>query len=682
MEISIPKKYQPIFMIFFISLTLISSVKLEAQTYRITLDGGRFMWRIEPRNYTATGATRERQNGIYPGDFRKDPASLNDTEGIADMYLLTSYDEEHPWIGAAEGLTTIRNHGSFNGDQVKYMRYQYPQITANGVDVGLFRDERNIIDPNLKCEMMGTNKAVNQLGVTWYTTTYTWSHTDYQDIVINHQQLVNDGHWYQWEGSVHEDTVSPNTWNKLWVKLNREYIPTFYTDVEEFKNFGGFNQSKVNWGFWGNGVTEGIDDLFTALMYTWVTDNDNSVEDNEGMYSHEFNRFHHPYYFGLGLLDASGRLSDGSLAESALHWWGVENFEDELSVNDKRPFATFLKAGNTIPIPPASRMQQHNNPHERDPDYDEIGDQRFATGWNHIRKNIYFGPFKSEIGDTINIWTTHIAGGIDPKDAETLGEEWAKRYNKSVYVKGWSDEDIEWKNDSLRKAGVNDMVSNYTKAQEIFNNGMEIPKMNLVPPASIDVVSGGGFIRTEWATVSGAVSYNIYRANGYFNSLVYDKIANVTDGSGIYDDSTALRNFTYYYYVTAVDQDGFESSHYVVRPQSELGGVTPASFQGTTLEDVRVVPNPFVFNPDGNYGAGAESRIVFAGLPGPCKITIYTLTGDIIDEIDHDKLSGSYQWDSRTKYNQFITPGLYIYHVESKNPDNPGQKLGKFIVIR
>ncbi|MCF6349378.1 MAG: T9SS type A sorting domain-containing protein, partial [Flavobacteriaceae bacterium] len=142
-------------------------------------------------------------------------------------------------------------------------------------------------------------------------------------------------------------------------------------------------------------------------------------------------------------------------------------------------------------------------------------------------------------------------------------------------------------------------------------------------------------------------------------------------------DSSAVRNFTYYYYVTAVDEDGIESSHFVVRSNI---GASPTTFTGRTLKDVRVVPNPFVFNSDGNYGAGAENRIVFAGLPGPCKITIYTLTGDIVYKIDLTENAGSYQWNSKTKYNQFITSGLYIYQVEST--EGKGSKIGKFIVIR
>ena len=662
-------------MLFIIIITLVTSIKLDAQTFGVTLDGGRFMWRIEPKNFTATGSNTKRQNGIYPGDFRKSPASLNDVEGIQDMFILSDEDP-HPWVEGPGGVAKIREHGSFNGDQVKYMRYAYPKISANGNDVGRFRDDRIIINPNLQCEMKGTNKAVNELGLTWYTTTYTWSHPEYQDIVVNHQQIVNDGYWYQWMGGIREDTVDTNKWNKVWIKLNREYKPVFND-----KNFldSGWD-GMVNWNFWGHGVQDEITDSMSTLMYTWIPNNTDVPLEDEGKWLEEDKRFHHPYYFGMGLLGANGPLVDNPNVTSPLHWWGAENFEDELASNDAQSFKAFLKAKSDFNVDPGLFQKPYNNPHDRDPDGDE--GQTFPNGHGHIRMNYYFGPFTVEIGDTINIWMAHLAGGIEPKEAKELGEEWALKYNPDSYTRGWSDEDIVWKNNILRTAGVNDMVDNYRKAQEIFKNGIKIPKMNLLPPEFIDVNSGGGFNRIEWAQVTGANSYNIYRAEGKFEYLVYDSIANVSSTINIYDDTTAVKNFTYYYYVTAVDEDGYESSHYVVRPQSELGGVSPASLQGNTMDDIRVVPNPFVFSPDGNYGPGAESRIVFAGLPGPCKITIFTLTGDIIDEIEHDKLSGSCHWDSKTKYNQFITPGLYIYHVESTNPDKPGEKLGKFIVIR
>jgi hypothetical protein len=107
--------------------------------------------------------------------------------------------------------------------------------------------------------------------------------------------------------------------------------------------------------------------------------------------------------------------------------------------------------------------------------------------------------------------------------------------------------------------------------------------------------------------------------------------------------------------------------------------VTPFASTGQALDDVRVVPNPFVYNAEGNYFPDVD-RITFAGLPGPSKITIFTLTGDVVDEIEHNIQSGSAIWNTYSKFNQYLASGVYFYHVESL--EGKGSTTGKFIVIR
>ena len=93
------------------------------------------------------------------------------------------------------------------------------------------------------------------------------------------------------------------------------------------------------------------------------------------------------------------------------------------------------------------------------------------------------------------------------------------------------------------------------------------------------------------------------------------------------------------------------------------------------------MPNPFVYDKSGqsNY-PGQKDKILFAGLPGPCRITIFTMSGDIVDEIDHNSIEGTEEWKQVSKYNQFIASGVYIYQVEST--EGKGSTIGKFIIIR
>jgi hypothetical protein len=109
---------------------------------------------------------------------------------------------------------------------------------------------------------------------------------------------------------------------------------------------------------------------------------------------------------------------------------------------------------------------------------------------------------------------------------------------------------------------------------------------------------------------------------------------------------------------------------------------------------VYVYPNPYRI--DGNYRAdGLESRgrdgdyvdrvkqIHFNNLPHKCTIKIFTLDGDMIREIDHDKLidDPTAHHDTFSLINRngmLIVTGLYYWTVES--PDSKVQ-IGKLAVI-
>ncbi len=662
----------------FISLltlfVLLDYSTLNAQKFGVTLDGGRFMWQVEPRNQSKRWELHH-MNSIYPGDFRTDPGYTNLLHG--GMQHMT-IDKSHPWAepNALGVLENGPSGGTTLGDQKKFMRYAYPIITVNGEDAGRFQDPEFIIDPNLDCEMKGFNRARSLFGITYYTTTYSWSHPDYQEIIIQHDEIINDGNWFKHWDPPNEDTVDVNDYNQFFMQYYRWYMGGFKSKT--------FSVYETNWNFWGFGVQDDITDSNQVMMYQWNPDlKETSPLEDEGEWNIEDSRFWYPYYFGFGYLDANGPLYTGGKHQITrpLHWWGAEGYPHNLKNKSQSKFRFFLEARTKYGVDPGLIQIQpdpksYANPHDRDPDDDVAWSKFLRYGGEDNKMLMYFGPFDISIGDTINVWTTHLAGGINPHKANELGNIWGEKRDVDAYPRGWSEEDIKWKNNILRTEGRSDMISGYAKAREIYANGMQIPKMNLVPPARININPGGGQVDIDWSSVAGAVTYNIYRGEGELDKLLYNKLDSVNSSTTVYADSTARRNFSYYYYITAVDVDGIESSHYTVRP---LVSVTPFSEQGKSLEDVRVVPNPFVLG-KGGFGEGAEDRIIFAGLPGPCKITIFTVTGDILEEINHTVQDGSHQWNSRTKFNQIITSGVYVYHVEST--EGKGSKIGKFIVVR
>jgi hypothetical protein len=130
----------------------------------------------------------------------------------------------------------------------------------------------------------------------------------------------------------------------------------------------------------------------------------------------------------------------------------------------------------------------------------------------------------------------------------------------------------------------------------------------------------------------------------------------------------------------------------------------PGGTATNNMDNIYVVPNPYIGKSqfDGrraNDTNGDRSRrLWFVNLPERCDIRIYTLAGDLVDQIEHNgaytediitvskaatlgiAASGIHAWDLLSRNNQIIAPGVYLYSVE--NRANNERKVGKFVIIK
>jgi len=102
--------------------------------------------------------------------------------------------------------------------------------------------------------------------------------------------------------------------------------------------------------------------------------------------------------------------------------------------------------------------------------------------------------------------------------------------------------------------------------------------------------------------------------------------------------------------------------------------VSPAN-----LNEISVVPNPYIisskFNEDVN-----SNRLRFTHLPKKCNIKIFTISGELVDVLYHDDdFDGNEYWDLKNGAGKKVSPGLYIYYVET---DSGLSKIGKFAIVR
>jgi hypothetical protein len=77
------------------------------------------------------------------------------------------------------------------------------------------------------------------------------------------------------------------------------------------------------------------------------------------------------------------------------------------------------------------------------------------------------------------------------------------------------------------------------------------------------------------------------------------------------------------------------------------------------LAEPKVVPNPYMV-----YSNQNNNSLRFIHLPRKCTITIYTISGEFVDIIEHDsEFDGEHTWDLKNKHGYNVAPGLYIYQV-------------------
>jgi hypothetical protein len=103
------------------------------------------------------------------------------------------------------------------------------------------------------------------------------------------------------------------------------------------------------------------------------------------------------------------------------------------------------------------------------------------------------------------------------------------------------------------------------------------------------------------------------------------------------------------------------------------------------MDKIAVVPNPYTgaasWEPLSNTVGRGERRIYFIHLPNECTIRIYTLSGKLVQTIEHNSTisDGQEAWNLVSKDGMDIAYGVYVYHVDAPGV---GEKIDKFAIIK
>jgi len=145
----------------------------------------------------------------------------------------------------------------------------------------------------------------------------------------------------------------------------------------------------------------------------------------------------------------------------------------------------------------------------------------------------------------------------------------------------------------------------------------------------------------------------------------------------VFRDLASLQSENYYYAIVSVDSLGGKS------------GMTNITYHETQMGAVRhlggkvyVVPNPLVVT--GNFGGSTtqgdiNDKIGFYGLPKRARIQIFSYSGQLVGEINHNANAYSHEWFQISRNSQRIAAGVYFYIVEDL--DEGTRSTGKFVII-
>ncbi|NQV50899.1 MAG: hypothetical protein HQ507_10390 [Candidatus Marinimicrobia bacterium] len=156
------------------------------------------------------------------------------------------------------------------------------------------------------------------------------------------------------------------------------------------------------------------------------------------------------------------------------------------------------------------------------------------------------------------------------------------------------------------------------------------------------------------------------------------------------------------YAITAYDSgdeatglESLESSRNENRISVIPGTPAPSHAQNNP---VSVYPNPYRVSAKWDGGGQRDRLIWFRNLPENSLIRIFTLSGDLVEEIEHEGNSytggdvtrlpagntvlsgGEHPWDLISKFDEPIATGMYVYSVENLNTNTV--QIGKFLVIK
>lgn len=308
------------------------------------------------------------------------------------------------------------------------------------------------------------------------------------------------------------------------------------------------------------------------------------------------------------------------------------------------------------------------------------GDPALGTPGGFSAMNGY-GPYTLKPGESVRIVLVEGAAGLNRAQCIEIGMQYKRKQITAKQKNEW----VMTSRDSL--------FQTFQRVSASFASGFNIPRPPL-PPKQFDVNGLGDRIELKWDVFADGLKdltgFEIYRAKGKYDSS-YTLIHQAGPEERLYNDTRLERGPNYYYYIVSVGSASANNGAGLSRPGALRSSryytqtYDPATLKrpaGTSLSQIRVVPNPFSLGADPNRlrFPNEPDKIGFFNIPGKCTINIYTENGELINTIEHYDDTGDAYWNCTTSSNQIVVSGIYIAVVTDERTGN--SQIVKFVIIR
>jgi hypothetical protein len=337
-----------------------------------------------------------------------------------------------------------------------------------------------------------------------------------------------------------------------------------------------------------------------------------------------------------------------------------------------------------------------------------------AGGWGYMNA---YGPYTMEPGEQVRIVVAEGVASLSQKAKGQIGRQYRlSGANDDLIIPfdangdGQIAPDEEMTKSEWTITTRDSLFKLFDRAMANFESGYSVPDPP-PPPSRFEVTSGTDRITLTWennlASGDPPGGWEVWRAQKDYYGIVtalrlengiaipdsaraYERIATLDGSAREYLDENVNRGLSYFYYLQAVGDANndpsantptgkpLKSSRYYTQTYE------PAFLKrapGSTLSDIRVVPNPYnlAATTDVRFG-DVQDKLAFYGLPAQATIRIYTEIGELVDVIEHTDGSGDEFWDLSTSSRQIIVSGIYLAVI--RNNETGEQVIRKIIIIR